>query len=655
MNTPALPMVSSGVSANGSGFNTKDYAMNRQQALAQCKAFLAAYLSGKGLDISRPFPCFNPSHEDTRPSMRFDAERNKVHCFSCGCDYDVIDLVAIEYDLAGKALFQKAYELCGVDQTQQNNAVSPIIPYRSQTIDDLSEYFTLCHARLYQTGYLSNRGIGPVTAECFTLGYDPQWKHPKLAQNPKTPSSPRVIIPTGPGSYIARDIRNSLQGKARKYAKMKVGPVRLFNIPALKSTGLPVIIVESEMDALSVIEVGGQAVGLGGTGNVKAFLRCVEQIRPTQPLILSLDNDKAGKKASNELEKGLEILQIPFYRSNVAGSCKDTSEALERDREAFTALVRGIEFLPTHNTSESVQAYRQSTSAAGRLETFFTAIKRQYAVPTGFDALDAFLGGGLHEGLYIMGAVSSLGKTTLALQIADQAAQSGHDVLFCSLEMSRDELIAKSLSRHTMQQALTLGKAAHAATTRHIMAARCPDDETLRQAAAHYAEYAGRVFILEGSGPTGSLQLHEAVRRHFFLTGNKPLLIVDYMQILAPGDQRMTDKQNMDRSVLALKRISRDNGIPVLAISSLNRAGYGEVAKMEGFKESGAIEYSADVLIGLQFSGVGHKDFNLEEAKNKVPRDIELVVLKNRNGPANGKIFLKYYAAYNYFQDVGGK
>ena len=72
-------------------------------------------------------------------------------------------------------------------------------------------------------------------------------------------------------------------------------------------------------------------------------------------------------------------------------------------------------------------------------------------------------------------------------------------------------------------------------------------------------------------------------------TGKTPLVIVDYLQIVAPYNERATDKQNMDKAVLELKRISRDFKLPVIAVSSLNRMSYGQRISMEAFKESGAI------------------------------------------------------------------
>ena len=71
---------------------------------------------------------------------------------------------------------------------------------------------------------------------------------------------------------------------------------------------------------------------------------------------------------------------------------------------------------------------------------------------------------------------------------------------------------------------------------------------------------------------------------------------------------------------------------------------------MEAFKESGAVEYSSDVLLGLQLQGAGNKDFDVNIEKTREPRRIELVLLKNRNGVPYAKIPLRYFAKYNLFQ-----
>lgn len=85
-----------------------------------------------------------------------------------------------------------------------------------------------------------------------------------------------------------------------------------FNRKALKEANKPIIIVEGEIDALSVMEVGGEAVAIGSTANTKAFIELLKTERPEQPLIIALDNDTAGEKASTELERGYKSLKFLF-------------------------------------------------------------------------------------------------------------------------------------------------------------------------------------------------------------------------------------------------------------------------------------------------------------------------------------------------------
>ena len=127
------------------------------------------------------------------------------------------------------------------------------------------------------------------------------------------------------------------------------------------------------------------------------------------------------------------------------------------------------------------------------------------------------------------------------------------------------------------------------------------------------------------------------------------------MQIVAPyidperPNRVLTDKQSIDKSVLELKRISRDFKLPVICISSFNRQSYKDEVSMAAFKESGALEYGADVLLGMQLEGVGREDFDEEEAKRQQPRKIELKILKNRNGETGGIVRFDYWTAYNLF------
>ena len=530
--------------------------------------------------------------------------------------------------------------------------------YTQPAETDFKDFFLQAHSHIKETDYPQRRGLSQETIDRFGLGFVAEWRHPKA---PKAPATPRLIIPISKYSYLARDIREEIPEEQRAYSKSKVGSIQLFNKKALQTATKPIFIVEGELDALSIIEVGGEAVALGTTTKSKALIELLKAQAPAQALIIALDNDEAGQRASRELTEGLQGLNIPCYSFNPYGQYKDANEALQGDREALTIAVEEAEHLQDEEAQAQKEAYLRN-STAHYLQNFVNGIADSVDtpyIPTGFKKLDSVLDGGLYEGLYIVGAISSLGKTTIITQIADQIAQAGTDVLIFSLEMARAEIMAKSISRHTLQTVLaTGGDTRNAKTTRGITTGKrykgySPKErELINEAIRTYSQYAEHIYISEGVGDIGAEQVRQTVKEHILYTGRTPVVIIDYLQILAPYSERATDKQNTDKAVMELKRISRDYKTPVIGISSFNRANYKEAVTMEAFKESGAIEYSSDILIGLQLKGAGKKDFDANEAKRKDPREIELVILKNRNGRTGDSLSFNFYPLFNYFEET---
>ncbi len=294
-------------------------------------------------------------------------------------------------------------------------------------------------------------------------------------------------------------------------------------------------------------------------------------------------------------------------------------------------------------------------------------------IPTGFKRLDSALGGGLHESLICIGAQTSTGKTAFTMQICDQIAKSGHDVIVIALEMSRFELMARSISRHTYIRARNdkNGKIAWAKSGLGITDGsrrkyyNKQENALIADALSDYSEYTDNIFIIEGIGNVGVTEIRDIVEQHIRdakakgrESGEKPVLIIDYLQLIAPYDTRATDKTNTDKAILELKRISRDNKIPVIAISSVNRGSYRKNSDYKGavtedaLKESGAIEFSCDIIMGLQFQSAG-SDFDPDVEYQKPTREMQIVLLKNRQGERGKKINFNYLPTFNYFEETG--
>ena len=224
--------------------------------------------------------------------------------------------------------------------------------------------------------------------------------------------------------------------------------------------------------------------------------------------------------------------------------------------------------------------------------------------------------------------------------------------------MTAFELMARSISRESFQLD-TSARRHMAKTVRGVLDGRrypnytAQEKSHLELAMNSYTQYAGHIYFREGDHETGLDYIFKEVERHIAETGEKPVVLIDYLQIIAPVDVHFTDKQNLDRIVCALKKLSRTHELTIFAISSFNRENYNLEVSMNAFKESGGIDYSADVLMGLQARGAGSRNFNIDEEKRKDPRELELKILKNRSAAIVDPIPFRYYPAFSCFTEGG--
>lgn len=620
-------------------------------------------------------------------------------CWSkCETQGDVLEFIGKKFGLSDyNDILRKACDIYGINY---DNLTSDYIPSIKQDTTakphgNLTEtkkavvkeepsqeaFIAECAKHIEDTDYLLNRGISIETQKRFNVGFCKEWRNPKAPAT--APTTPRVIIPTSKTSYLARDARPSEYLKTlndldystyERYSKQKVGTITPFNLQALEQNA-PCFITEGEIDAMSIEELGFNCVGLGGATNARKVAEYIKQQTNTPRIILYLDDDEAGRKAQSTIEEVLKEQNKPYVVMKPTGY-KDPNEYLNAFREAMKSdLEDAIKEFDREKEEQRLEYLGTATNFY--IEDFMNRIKEsenREATPTGFEELDKALDGGLYEGLYTIGAISSLGKTTFMLQVADQIAQKGQDVLIYSLEMSRDELIAKSISRLTASIDLDRnGNTSHAKTTRGIMQGKFykvysqEEKDLIAEAVDLYRQPAKHTYIKEGNGATIE-DIKKEIVKHHEATGKAPVVIIDYLQIITTDDNRKTDKQAMDLNVSELKRISRDYKTPVVVISSFNRGNYSTPVDMESFKESGAIEYSSDVLIGLQlgdvFTGSNETDPDkhkgeikklVREAKAKNPRPVELVILKNRNGAIpKAPIKYKFYPMFNLFNEDTG-
>ena len=590
-------------------------------------------------------------------------------CMSCKAAGDIFKLIELyEHKPNFSDQVARAAEFAGMVPdlervpVKSNDKESKERPMRGMGI--YKEYIEKCSAAASKTDYFKSRGFGEETVKRFNLGYDEIKK--------------AIVIPYGIDGnyYITRDTAtkaNDGNHQFRKPKREEAGEEPLFNKEALYKKD-PCFVCESPIDAISVIETGGglcDAIAIGGTGQAKLIKELTER-KPECILILSFDEDKPGKSTTERTEAELNNIGIDYIIAEYsldkypAEARKDANDFLRGNSEQFKEDIKNnIERAAkaTRESKEKRERELEENAASKYVESLFSTENITKPVKTGFKKFDEEIGGGLYPGLYILGAISSIGKTTLVVQIADQIAASGKDVLFYTLEMGIREIISRSLARESYIEAGKID--AGAVTSRSIMSGSIYNNcqqANLERAKNKFAAGAGKhLYYFESIGEIGISEIRKQAEKYLDIRGSAPVIFIDYLQILKPYNESWTDKRNIDKAVTELRKMARDLKTPIFAISSLNRGSYSGDIDASAFKESGAIEYGSDVLLGLQALDLGYgedsKDVKankekIDRTKKQAVRDLEIKVIKNRNGSTQQRISLRTNAKFSYFEEI---
>lgn len=630
----------------------------------------------------------------------FNIKGDLFKCFSCHTGGDIFDLAGIIHRLESKSeQLQAVAQWAGMPLTIQQGRTEtqgakkekpkPAPDYsqkRKEEAEKLREWAAnIEHPEA--VSYLNKRGFTVDQAKVWGIGYDPQRK--------------RIILPYRGSEHYHID-RDATEKAAHKYEKPKadeVGKQPFENPAALDSEAF--FVCEGMFDALAIEALGFPSVALGGTGwNHAADWIKAKPYEGT--VIIALDNDSeevnanTGKTKRQESQEKAQAFLESLHSSGISARISNALKAVEvkdageayADRERREALKRELQKEHEQAVSEAERAAEHAYNEALKglsvkspihaLHNLITLADIADPVPTGFPKLDEKLNGGLRPGMTILGALSSMGKTTFMLQIADQIAASGYPVLYVTIEQSVSELTAKSASRIILQEKPKIGAKYFPVTAQEIRTKANRERWSNAQTNALYdaletyeKTIEPNLLFLEGSLQPTVEGIRQACERIRARRGKYPVVFVDYLQLLKAPSKGMTDKQAVDENVSSLRIMAKDK-IPVFLVSSLNRESYSGLIEMTSFKESGAIEYSSDVLLGLQPSGMKKKLVDkkgdplkaearklrgfsiIEDLKDQAERDIELLILKNRDGKIVGNknaLQFKYSAPYNLFEE----
>lgn len=337
-----------------------------------------------------------------------------------------------------------------------------------------------------------------------------------------------------------------------------------------------------------------------------------------------------------------EVVLKKFICRNLITAAERISEIGYEEEDEIEELIDKAEKLlfevTTHDrTSKVTEIGDELEGAFERLEKLQSTGSDLRGIPTGFSSLDGKLSGLQPSDLVILAARPSMGKTSLALDIARQTALK-HDTGVCifSLEMSSQQLVDRMLAAESRVDSwkLRTGKV------------RSDEDfSKLRDALGRLSD--ASIYIDDEPGAT-ILKMRSTARK-LKREGKLDLIIVDYLQLMLPSGRA----KNSDSLVFqvteisrSLKILAREMNVPVLALSQLSRAveQRGGKPRLSDLRDSGSIEQDADVVMFI------HREDRYND-ETDTPNIAEIMIEKHRNGPI-GRVELYFDERRTSFMDI---
>ena len=305
------------------------------------------------------------------------------------------------------------------------------------------------------------------------------------------------------------------------------------------------------------------------------------------------------------------LIEAADHISNLGyGEDKDVDEVLDSaEKKIFAISTSSLKnkFIPISDTLEE---------AWERLDRLHRSNEEIRGVKTGFRELDSKLAGLQKSDLIILAARPSMGKTTLALDIARNAALiHGIPVGIFSLEMSSQQLVDRMLASEAQVDSWKL-RTGQIKTDEEFTLIRDTLDKLSK----------APIYIDDES--SNSIVRMKAVARRLKSEGNLGLIIVDYLQLMNTARSYDSLVHQITEISRSLKGLARDLDIPVLALSQLSRAveQRGGEPRLSDLRDSGSIEQDADVVLFI------HREDKYDKDSGK-PNIAKIIIAKHRNGP----------------------
>lgn len=265
-------------------------------------------------------------------------------------------------------------------------------------------------------------------------------------------------------------------------------------------------------------------------------------------------------------------------------------------------------------------------------------------VPTGFPDLDQKLSGLQKSDLIILAARPSVGKTSLALDIARKAAvQHKAAVGVFSLEMGKEQLVDRMLCA---QAQVNLWK------MRTGNLSDSGDGNDFARIGEGMGQLAEAPIFIDDSAECSIMEIRTKCRRLKMEHGLQ-LIIIDYLQLMAGSGKSDNRVQEITEISRGLKGIAREIDVPIVALSQLSRAVESTnpaIPKLSHLRDSGSIEQDADIVMFL-YRKAADRNFRIEDLTPEELNSAELYIAKHRNGPT-GKIDLFFNAEQASYKSI---
>ncbi len=317
-----------------------------------------------------------------------------------------------------------------------------------------------------------------------------------------------------------------------------------------------------------------------------------------------------------------EILEMGYENQEDARKVMDFAQsnifniAMEKENKGVTHISDILE----ENLKTLTKLYKEGNRVPG--------------IPSGYADLDKLTAGFQPSDLILIAARPSMGKSSLALNMAQHVAiQEGMSVAIFSLEMSKEQVVNRILSSEMQIENMKL-------KTGDI------NSDEWQKIAVASAQISEASIYIDDTSDISAAEMRAKCRR-LKLKNKLDMVIIDYIQLIAGGKRNESRQQEITEISRNLKILAKDLHVPVIALSQLSRAveqRQSHRPMLSDLRESGAIEQDADMVMFI------YRDDYYDKATEN-PNVTELIVAKNRNG-STGDIKLRWHAEFTKFSNL---